>query len=107
MSKENKAFYTNRKSGFSMEWNAFLAISGASFVEPSPLFSVCDNLSNFQMLLPSAFKTSSSRIRPSPTSKMPKHIQMGTGFAAATSNGGTTTSSLLDSGVGSNDSQGR
>ena len=62
------------------------------------------------MLLPSAFKTSSSRIRPSPTSKMPKHIQMGTGFvaaAASASNGGTTTSSLLDSGVGSNDSQER
>ena len=65
------------------------------------------NLSTFQMLLPSAFKTSSSRIRPSPTSKMPKHIQMGTGFVATASNGGTTTSSLLDSGVGSNDSQGR
>ena len=74
-----------------------------------PLSSVCDNSSNFQMLLPSAFKTSSSRIRPSPTSKMPKHIQMGTGFvaSAANGNGGTTTSSLLDSGVGSNDSQGR
>ena len=59
------------------------------------------------MLLPSAFKTSSSRIRPSPTSKMPKHIQMGTGFVAGSNNGGTTTSSLLDSGVGSNDSQGQ
>ena len=61
------------------------------------------------MLLPSAFKTSSSRIRPSPASKMPKHIQMGTGFvhAAASNGNGTTTSSLLDSGVGSNGSQGR
>ena len=38
---------------------------------------------------------------------MPKHIQMGTGFATAANSGGTTTSSLLDSGVGSNDSQGR